>query len=412
MISSTPGSSSAAATPSGPASRVTWAPDAATARTAGPASSTSPFESSRAISTRCPISGRPPAAARRPRAGSAPSRGRSRSPEAASGMSARGSVSARPCGGIDVGTDVADHGAAVRRHLERGRSPQHQARLRLPAGARVARQMGADEEPLQRTEQLVDAPVDRSHLLERDQAAADAALVRDDGEPDAGRAQSVERCPCRRHRDHAIRIAVVRHVVDQGVVAIEQRREGVAGQRAWAAMCHGVVASNIGCENRFRSHARSGGFEAARAGDRRPMRVLGINAVFHDPAAALVVDGRVVAAPRRSGSAAASTARRRCRSRPGSCPSRRRAGAWHRPVSTPGEVDAVAYSYDPALALPAERRRDDARLGAACARSSPSARRASCRRCCRASSRPLASCRTTSRTPRRRTSPRRRRLQP
>ncbi len=31
-------------------------------------------------------------------------------------------------------------------------------------------------------------------------------------------------------------------------------------------------------------------------GIRRAMRVLGINAIFHDPAAALIVDGRVVAA--------------------------------------------------------------------------------------------------------------------
>ena len=66
------------------------------------------------------------------------------------------------------------------------------------------------------------------------------------------------------------------------------------------------------------------------------MRVLGINAVFHDPAAALVVDGDSSRPPRRSASAAASTARRRCRSPPGSCRSRRRAGAW----ATPG-LDAA-----------------------------------------------------------------------
>lgn len=32
------------------------------------------------------------------------------------------------------------------------------------------------------------------------------------------------------------------------------------------------------------------------AGNRRLMRVLGINAIFHDPAAALIVDGQVAAA--------------------------------------------------------------------------------------------------------------------
>jgi len=82
------------------------------------------------------------------------------------------------------------------------------------------------------------------------------------------------------------------------------------------------------------------------------MRVLGINAVFHDPAAALVVDGEVVAA----------TEEERF--------SRRKHGKPAVPFSTwelpeaaarfclqagglePGDLDAVAYSYDPALARP------------------------------------------------------------
>ena len=54
---------------------------------------------------------------------------------------------------------------------------------------------------------------------------------------------------------------------------------------------------------------------------RHRMRVLGINALFHDPAAALVVDGGWWRRPRRSASAGASTASGRCRSRRGSCPS-------------------------------------------------------------------------------------------
>ena len=80
------------------------------------------------------------------------------------------------------------------------------------------------------------------------------------------------------------------------------------------------------------------------------MRVLGLNAVFHDPAAALVVDGRIVAAAEEERF------------------SRRKHGKACVPFSTwelpelaarwclqqgglrPGDLDAIAYSYDPALA--------------------------------------------------------------
>jgi carbamoyltransferase len=80
------------------------------------------------------------------------------------------------------------------------------------------------------------------------------------------------------------------------------------------------------------------------------MRILGVNAVFHDPAAALVVDGRTVAAAEEERF------------------SRRKHGklavpfsAWELPERAarwclaeagiePRELDAVAYSYDPQLA--------------------------------------------------------------
>jgi carbamoyltransferase len=80
------------------------------------------------------------------------------------------------------------------------------------------------------------------------------------------------------------------------------------------------------------------------------VRVLGLNAVFHDPAAALVVDGRIVAAAEEERF------------------SRRKHGKACVPFSTwelpelaarwclkqgglsPADVDVIAYSYDPALA--------------------------------------------------------------
>ncbi|MQY06317.1 carbamoyltransferase family protein [Actinomadura macrotermitis] len=82
------------------------------------------------------------------------------------------------------------------------------------------------------------------------------------------------------------------------------------------------------------------------------MRVLGINAIFHDPAAALVVDGHVVAAAEEE-----RFSRRKHGKRPYAF------SAWELPEKAArwcleeggleaGELDAVAYSYDPALVEP------------------------------------------------------------
>ncbi|MFN0091980.1 MAG: carbamoyltransferase [Acidimicrobiales bacterium] len=82
------------------------------------------------------------------------------------------------------------------------------------------------------------------------------------------------------------------------------------------------------------------------------MRVLGINAVFHDPAAALVVDGEIVAAAEEE---------RFSRRKHGKAPVPfstwelpEQAARWcleHAGIK-PAELDAVAYGYDPALAAP------------------------------------------------------------
>jgi carbamoyltransferase len=80
------------------------------------------------------------------------------------------------------------------------------------------------------------------------------------------------------------------------------------------------------------------------------VNVLGINAVFHDPAAALVVDGHTVAAAEEE---------RFSRRKHGKIPVAfstwelpEQAAAWCLEAGglEPGELDAVAYSYDPALA--------------------------------------------------------------
>lgn len=85
------------------------------------------------------------------------------------------------------------------------------------------------------------------------------------------------------------------------------------------------------------------------------MRVLGINALFHDPSAALVVDGGIVAAAEEE-----RFSRRKHGKRPVPF------SAWEQPELsaawclrqaglTPADVDVVAYGYDPELALPAQQ---------------------------------------------------------
>ncbi len=84
------------------------------------------------------------------------------------------------------------------------------------------------------------------------------------------------------------------------------------------------------------------------------MRVLGVNAVFHDPAAALVVDGEIVAAAEEE---------RFTRRKHGKSPVP--FSTWELPEQAigfclaeaglrPSDLDAVAYSYDPALAPPSD----------------------------------------------------------
>ncbi|MBC5825624.1 MAG: carbamoyltransferase [Candidatus Eremiobacteraeota bacterium] len=80
------------------------------------------------------------------------------------------------------------------------------------------------------------------------------------------------------------------------------------------------------------------------------MRVLGINAVFHDSAAALVIDGSIVAA------AEEERFNRRKHGKPcvpfSTWELPEQAAAWCLAQAglQPGDIDAIAYSYDPALA--------------------------------------------------------------
>ena len=83
------------------------------------------------------------------------------------------------------------------------------------------------------------------------------------------------------------------------------------------------------------------------------MRVLGVNAIFHDPAAALIVDGRIVAAAEEE-----RFSRRKHGKRPvpfSAWELPEQAAAWCLETAglQPEDLDAVAYSYDPADCRPA-----------------------------------------------------------
>jgi len=84
------------------------------------------------------------------------------------------------------------------------------------------------------------------------------------------------------------------------------------------------------------------------------MRTLGVNAIFHDPAAALVIDGQVVAAAEEE-----RFSRRKHGKRPVPF------SAWELPELSmrwclaeaglkPADLDVVAYSFDPSLAKPVD----------------------------------------------------------
>jgi carbamoyltransferase len=94
--------------------------------------------------------------------------------------------------------------------------------------------------------------------------------------------------------------------------------------------------------------------KSREAGQGRFMRVLGINAIFHDPSAALVVDGEIVAAAEEE-----RFSRRKHGKRPVPF------SAWELPERAarwclryaglhPEDIDAVAYSFDPDLCVPAD----------------------------------------------------------
>ncbi|MCW4355511.1 carbamoyltransferase [Hoyosella sp. YIM 151337] len=80
------------------------------------------------------------------------------------------------------------------------------------------------------------------------------------------------------------------------------------------------------------------------------MRVLGINAVFHDPSAALVVDGRIVAAAEEERFSRRKHGKRPVPFAAWELPEQAAAWCLQQAGLSITDIDAVAYSYDPARA--------------------------------------------------------------
>lgn len=83
------------------------------------------------------------------------------------------------------------------------------------------------------------------------------------------------------------------------------------------------------------------------------MRVLGVNAVFHDPSAALVIDGRVVAAAEEERFSRRKHGKRPVPFAAWELPDRATRWCLEYAGLRPQDLDGVGYSFDPALAMPA-----------------------------------------------------------
>ncbi|MGW3493631.1 carbamoyltransferase family protein [Streptomyces sp. NPDC001020] len=84
------------------------------------------------------------------------------------------------------------------------------------------------------------------------------------------------------------------------------------------------------------------------------MRILGVNALFHDPAAALVIDGRVVAAAEEERFSRRKHGKRPVPFSAWELPERAVAWCLSEASIRPQDIDLVGYSYHPALADSAE----------------------------------------------------------
>src|SRR4051812_49332192 len=87
---------------------------------------------------------------------------------------------------------------------------------------------------------------------------------------------------------------------------------------------------------------------------RPSMRVLGVNAIFHDPSAALIIDGQIVAAAEEERFSRRKHGKRPVPFSAWELPELAAAWCLESAGLTPDDLDAVAYSFDPGLCRDAQ----------------------------------------------------------
>src|SRR3982751_136148 len=82
------------------------------------------------------------------------------------------------------------------------------------------------------------------------------------------------------------------------------------------------------------------------------MRIPGLNAIYHDPAAALVVDGEIVAAAEEERFSRRKHGKQAVPFSTWELPEQSAKWCLKQAGLSPEDIDAVSYSYDPGLAAP------------------------------------------------------------
>lgn len=132
---------------------------------------------------------------------------------------------ARCPSGEHVRRTVADRRASIGGKAEFAGRPSQKTRLRFATGAQICRMMRTDQDQIERPEQLGHPRVHTLDIGCFQDAAADTALVGDDGEASSRAAGCIQCISHAVHRPNEVGITVVGNVLDERAIAIEQQAE-------------------------------------------------------------------------------------------------------------------------------------------------------------------------------------------
>src|SRR5690348_9908191 len=146
-------------------------------------------------------------------------------------------AAARAIAGLDIVEDVPDHPRALEVHAMGGGRIEQQSRTRLAAGARdggthagwrMRTPAIGGEHDAKGCEQFVEACLDRAQRCQREAPERHARLVRDDEKQEACILQRTQRVAGTGDEIHARGIDVVRHVVHERAVLVDEDGRRIA----------------------------------------------------------------------------------------------------------------------------------------------------------------------------------------